>query len=251
MNVIIFDSETTSLDKPFMYNVGYTVREVGSWRKLIERDFVVEQVWENLMLFQSAYYADKRPLYVSAMRGKRATLEKFGYIMQQMKRDIKNYEVEAAFAYNSDFDERAFNFCCDWFKCINPLEALPIYDIRGYVHEFLIDDDFKAFCDKYEYYTESGNYSTTAETVYRFITCFYDFNEAHTALADSQIEAEILQCCVDNGADILGGYKAKRSIERKAEKPLCVIDMRSGEVLFNGTCEKVSINKDKTEIKIK
>ena len=76
MNIVIFDTETTSLEKPFCYNIGYVIgNEHGE--TLLKHDFVVEQIWHNLPLFSSAYYADKRALYIDAMRARLAVLDKF------------------------------------------------------------------------------------------------------------------------------------------------------------------------------
>lgn len=248
MNIVIFDTETTSLEKPFCYNIGYVIgNEHGE--TLMKRNFVVEQIWHNLPLFSSAYYADKRALYVDAMRARLAVLDKFGYICQQMKRDFRNFSVERAFAYNSPFDEKVFDFNCDWFKCNNPFEDLPIIDIRGFVHSIMIDKHFLAFCDNYGYYTESGNYSTTAETIYRYITNNTEFIEEHTALADSIIEYEILMTCVRMGADINSEYNIRRSIERIVERELHIRTAEQTDYYFK--YNKIRINKDKTEITLK
>ena len=80
MNIAIFDTETTSLDKPFCYNIGVVIANVETGDILSQKDFVVEQVWHNKMCFASAYYAEKRPLYIKAMRAKETKMEKFGYI---------------------------------------------------------------------------------------------------------------------------------------------------------------------------
>ena len=55
-------------------------------------------------MFTTAYYADKRQLYIGRMRARRVLLEKWGYVTQQIIRDIKAFEVQAAYAYNSPFD---------------------------------------------------------------------------------------------------------------------------------------------------
>lgn len=246
MNICIFDTETTSLEKPFCYNVGYIIRELETGARLVSREFVVEQIWHNLPLFESAYYADKRPLYVSAMRARKVTMDKFGYICAQMRRDFKQYDVRGAYAFNSAFDEKVFNFNCDWFKCINPFDEVPIFDIRGYVHEFLVTDDYKKWCEKYERFSDSGNYSTTAETVYQYVSGEVDFSEAHTALDDAEIETEILFACIDNGAIPGTNYKAKRSIERKTERTLHIKTAEQTDYYFDYT--KIRINKDKTKI---
>lgn len=202
MNVMVFDTETVSVTKPFCYNIGYKIVNTNSLRTVLRRDFVVEQVWHNLSLFATAYYADKRQLYVSAMRGKNMILDKFGYICSTMRRDIKNHNVRFAYAYNSSFDDRVFEFNCDWFKVINPFETVQILDIRGNCSEIIFRDQrFFDFCEKNYYFTETGNYSGTAETAYRYVTGNTSFIEEHTAAADSDIEADILIYTILNGTE--------------------------------------------------
>lgn len=247
MSIVIFDTETTSLDKPFCYNIGYVIVD-ESWETLVARDYVVEQVWHNLPLFQSAYYAEKRPLYVQRMRSRQTTMDKYGYICRRMSRDFENYGVTDAYAYNSSFDEKVFEFNCDWYKCSNPFDTIPVHDIRGYVHHFLIDDEYKHFCEKHELFTENGNYSTTAETLYCYITDS-DFTEEHTALSDSRIESEILCACADQGADIEKDYQVYRSIPRKVEKTLHIRTAEQTDYYFD--YEKIRINKEKTEITLR
>ena len=248
MNIMIFDTETTSLDKPFCYNIGYTVMSTSNWEVLVERDFVVEQVWHNLPLFQSAYYASKRPLYVERMRSRKVILDKFGYVCAQMRRDIKTYNIEGAYAFNSDFDERVFEFNCDWFKVINPFETLPVFDIRGYAHQFLVDNSFKQFCDMAQLFTETGNYSTTAETFYRYLFD-YDFIEEHTALSDSKIEAQILAECIERGAFLNTKYETFRSVVRNTRKHLTIY-LPDNDIIET-EYKSLKVNKDRTEIKIK
>lgn len=250
MNICIFDTETTSLDKPFCYNIGYVIVDTAAgWSTLCKKSFVVEQVWHNLPLFSSAYYADKRDIYVSAMRARTTTMDKFGYICRVMMRDFRNYNVTMAFAFNSSFDEKVFNFNCDWYKCSNPFDTISIKDIRGFVHHFIVNDHYKAICDEYEYYTESGNYSTTAETVYRILFNEHEFIEAHTALKDSEIESEILRYCVESGAELEQDYPAKRSIEKIEEKTLHIRTAEQTDYYFDYS--KIRINKTKTEITLR
>lgn len=234
MKICVFDTETTSLEKPYCYNVGYLILDTESRACLVKREFVIEQIWHNLPLFNTAYYANKRSIYVGALRARTIRMEKFGYVTQQMLRDFRNYEVERAFAYNSAFDEKVFNFNCDWFKVINPFETVPISDIRGFVHHFMIDDTFRAWCEENNAFTESGHYSTTAEALTRYIRSDTSFTEDHTALSDSEIEAEILFTCLDRGADLSGDYQAKRSIERKVTREF-TIDLPGKKIIVEGT----------------
>lgn len=216
MSIVIFDTETTSLNKPFCYNLGYVIVDASTFEVLKKEDFVIQQIWNNLPLFATAYYEEKRNIYISAMRGKKAEMIKYGYAMSKMIADFKKYDVKKAYAYNAPFDDSVFSFNCDWYKVRNPFDNIPIYDIRGMVTKFITDtDNYKKFCEENEFFTETKrNYSTTAETVYRYITKNLDFEEAHTALSDSIIEAEIMRYCIENGASLEEEYSVKTTIPR-------------------------------------
>lgn len=249
MNVCVFDTETTSLVKPFCYNIGLVIGNTESGEILCKKEWVVEQIWHNEPLFSTAYYAEKRPIYVNRMRSRQVSLDKWGYIMQRMSRLFKEYEVSAIYAYNSPFDEKVFSFNCEWFKTQNPLELYPIFDIRGYVHKKLAWlKDFQKFCEENSFFTESGNYSTTAETVFRYLKKDIEFKEEHTALSDAVIEWEILKKCIELGAEWNKDYKVYSSIPRKQIKELELIH-EDERYIF--PYEKIRINKDKTKIILK
>lgn len=244
MRIAVFDTETTSLEKPFCYNIGYVIYDTESKTALLKREFVVEQIWHNRELFSTAYYAEKRELYVKRMRAKKIRLEKIGYITQTMVRDFANFEVVSAYAYNSPFDDKVFNFNAEWYKIKNPFDNIAIYDIRGYVFNKIgFTDEYKQFCEENELFTEQGNYSTTAESVYKFISGNLEFDEEHTALADSEIELEILIACIEKGAEWDKNYKCYRSIPRKAEKILEVKDKEGARYLYD--YEKITVYKEK------
>lgn len=253
MNIIVFDTETTNLEKPFCYNIGYVIYNTDTATIAVKRDFVVEQVWHNPMLFTTAYYANKREIYISRMRGKTCFLRKFGYITQQMYRDIEEFEITDGYAYNSPFDVKVFDFNCDWFKCINPLDTLTIHDIRGYVHrEIAFTEEYRNFCDAHNLYTESGNYSTTAEAVYRFLSNDATFDEEHTALADSEIELAILCECVEQrGAEWNEDYTVYRAITRTVLQEYEVIDAEGVSHKFPFTSKRKISGQEGVRLTIK
>jgi hypothetical protein len=244
MNVCIFDTETTSIDKPFAYNIGWCIFDTDNRQIIYKADYVAEQIWHNLELFTTAYYAEKRDWYIGQMRSRKITMEKLGYITQLMCRIFKEYDVQAAYAYNSNFDVRVFSFNCDWFKIKNPFDNIPIYDIRGYVHKKIaFDPDYQKFCEKYGLYTDSGNYSTTAESVYKYITNDPDFEESHTALSDSLIELDILKYCIDQGCKWNTAYKVYQTVPNPVDKTLVVKDVDGNKTEF--PYNKITIRKEK------
>ena len=176
-------------------------------------------------------------------------MDKIGFITQKMIKDFNAFNVEKAFAYNAPFDEGVFNFNCEYFKIANPFDNIPIIDIVPYVHKTIaFNKDYQDFCEQYKLFTESGNYSTTAESVYKFITNNPDFNEEHTALSDSLIEKDILFYCLDKGIDIEKDYKKYSCIPRKVKKTFTI--KKDGRIFVEIEGEKIRISKDKTNISI-
>jgi len=244
MNVFIFDTETTGLDKPFCYDVGYCIYDTDAHMIIEKKHFVVEQVWHNLALFESAYYKEKRPLYIQLMRQHKAVMDKWGYIMREIKKDIRNYNITDAYAYNSAFDDKVFTFNCDWYKCNNPLETIAIHDIWGYASEFITHSiAYKDFCERNQYFTEKGNYSGSAENVYRYLMSNTNFSEAHMGLYDVEIETEILLFCVNvYGAEWNHDYKVNHILPRCVNKPFTI--KVNGETIISDNYIKKSVRND-------
>ena len=236
MSYLVFDTETVALDHPFCYDVGYKILTPDGG-EILRRHFIIEQVWHNLPLFESAYYKEKRPLYVQLMRSKKAIMDKWGYVMRTMARDIKQNCVIDAYAYNSDFDDKVFTFNCDWFKCNNPLENIPVHDIWGYASEFITNkQSYKNFCEGHQYFTDSGNYKASAEIVYRYLTENTEFDEAHMGAMDVDIETEILQYCFELGAKQGKDYKVVKILNRPRITPYVI--KVNGKIIHEGAYVK-------------
>jgi len=243
MNIIVLDTETTGLDKPFCYDISWLIVDTDTKDIIDMKANIVEQVWHNLPLFESAYYKEKRPKYIDMMRRHEAVMDKWGYIMRKLKQDIVKYDVTAIYAYNSDFDDKVIAYNCEWFRCNNPIETLPVYDIWGYASEFITGDiEYKRFCEDYERFTESGNYKGSAEVVYQYITRNPDFIEEHMGLFDSEIEMNILFYCISIGARWNESYKVNKILNRIVKKPFVIkID---GTEIVNGQYLKKYVRKD-------
>ena len=171
--------------------------------------------------------------------------------MQRMIRLIKLHEVEAVYAYNSPFDERVINFNCDWFKCMNPLDDMPIYDIRGYVHKTIaFESDYQRFADENMLYTDAGMYSTSAENIYRYLINDANYLESHTALADCYDELRILTECIARNTEYNKNYKVYNSIKRQYTKNLIIKDMTLQCEIFNEDFKDIRVTKKSDGVKI-
>ena len=227
------DTETTDLNKCFCYDFGYVIIDTDTHETVKSQHYVIEQIWHNLALFESAYYKEKRPGYVQLMRAHKAIMDKWGYVMRNVARDIREFGITDAYAYNSAFDDKVITYNCDWYKCNNPFDTVAIHDIWGYASQFITNTtDYRAYCENHQRFTDTGNYSGNAESVYQFISLDYKFEEAHMGLQDSEIEAAILLYCLDRGAELGKDYKVNKVLTRRQEKPFTIkVD---GEVIYTG-----------------
>lgn len=231
---MVLDTETTSLEKPFCYDCSWVIIDKSDGTIIDLSVNVVEQVWHNLPLFESAYYKDKRSKYVDMMRKHDAVMDKWGYIMRKMNQAIRKYDIQEVYAYNSDFDDKVIKYNCEWFKCNNPLDTVPIYDIWGYASQFITNTtDYCQFCEDNGRFTDSGNYKGSAEVVHQFLTNDENFIEEHMGVFDSMIESQILMECVNRGAEWGKEYKVNKVLARPVRHPFSVkvdgVEVLSGE----------------------
>ena len=103
----------------------------------------------------------------------------------------KIYGVKYIMAYNSGFD-----FCKTQCKeLLDDFEFIDIYLMALQTITHL--KKYADFCAKHNKVSRSGKtYSTTAETVYGFISQRADYTEEHTAVSDALIEKAIFDYCV-------------------------------------------------------
>lgn len=196
---LILDTETISLDKPFVYDLGYTIADADG-NIVAKKSYVITQIWNNKELFATSYYAAKKPLYISRLKSKYSKKVSWGNAMRYLANDIKKYGVTEIFAYNSKFDTRALNFMCAWYKVVNGLGGIQIKDIMKYIAPITETEDYKNFCEINGYMTahKIPQCQKKAETLYRYLTKNVDFTEEHTGLEDSLIELEILMVALEN-----------------------------------------------------
>lgn len=201
-NIMVIDTETIGLSKRFAYDIGYVVATWnGKSYELVKKEhFIIKQVFRNKELFETAYYAEKRPKYVSLLKGKSAKQKYLGHAFRKIRSDMKKYNVTRVFAYNSPFDNSVFQFNSKYFKIENPIKSIQWYDIKRVAHEYIHNTrQYRDFVKEHDRDTEKGYIKTNAETTYASIKNNSDFKEEHMGLQDCLIELDILNECIKLG----------------------------------------------------
>lgn len=199
---IILDTETAnSVEQPLPYDIGWVVCDrYGNIYK--ERSFVVDEVFYDMAdLMQTAYYAKKLPQYFEDIRTGSRKVASMWQIRKALKADMENYNTNKVGAYNMGFDRGALNnlmryISKSWMRWFLPY-GVEYFDIWNPTCDLLLNrPSYHKFADKHNLKTVKGNYLTSAEAAYRYITKDENFVESHTGLEDCKIETALFAKCV-------------------------------------------------------
>ena len=235
------DKKKIAIAKPLVYDIGWTVatRTHGIIEK---RNFLVAETFCVPSIFNTAYYHEKRPLYLEMLAKGEATVLPWNDIMNILLTDLQ--DASYICAYNAMFDfKKAIIFTEAYIKnlyspcyyeweeaqrniCRSILakpsrksdpdfdpehfifrgEKYPMIDIWGVACKYLLNsNNYKRMCLESGKMSNTGLYfSTNAEVAMQYLSEKYDFIEDHTALSDAEIETEILFYCLKRGKIVVG-----------------------------------------------
>ena len=240
-----FDSEKKkkiAIARPLIYDIGWTITN-RKGEILDSKQFLIAETFAVPAVFNTAYYAEKRPLYLEMLNRKETEIKPWNEVAKILLHDLR--KVDAVGAYNSMFDfKKAIPFTdlyikklyspdyYEWeaiqrklcYKIANERyqkdeekefdgenfrfrdEEFPLFDLWGLAARHLLNNaTYKKNCLKHEMLTASGTFfKTSAEASYRYLQDKYDFDEAHTALDDVIIETYILSQIAKRHAITLG-----------------------------------------------
>ena len=220
-----------AIARPLIYDTGWTVIDrQGNIKK--KRQFLISEIFSVPSVFNTAYYAEKRPLYLEMLKNKEielVTWETFVGIfledasecvsigafnsMFDFKKAIPFTELYISKLYSPDYykwehsqrnlcniiangssrkDDKGSTFENDVFRFRG--HTFKLFDLWGLATTHLLNNaTYKKMCLEHDMLTNSGLYfKTSAESTYRYLLNKYDFDEAHTALEDAIIESFIL-----------------------------------------------------------
>jgi len=231
-----------AIARPLIYDIGWTITN-RKGEILDSKQFLIAETFAVPAVFNTAYYAEKRPLYLDMLSRKETEIKPWNEVAKILLNDLR--KVDAVGAYNSMFDfKKAIPFTelyikklyspdyYEWeaiqrklcYKIANVRyqkdeekefdgenfrfrdEEFPLFDLWGLAARHLLNNaTYKKNCLKHEMLTASGTFfKTSAEASYRYLQDKYDFDEAHTALDDAIIETYILSQIAKRHAITLG-----------------------------------------------
>ena len=205
MTFVVIDTETAPIAKTDdvradlmrVYDLGYIIADTKG-NVLCKRSFIISDTFFDSRLMNSAYYAEKLPQYHAGM-GNEWQVVSMAEAMQTFRRDCREYDVKKAWAFNCRFDMATLNATVSDYSNGFVRFFLPYgvewFDIMAFARTTICTTKkYAKYCAANGYMTKNNRPRTTAEIVYRYMTQS-QFVERHTALADCEIELEILQKC--------------------------------------------------------
>lgn len=195
---MVLDTETTS-NAQTVYDIAYTI--IDRKGNIIEQaNYLVKEIIEHPflkgILQRDKFSATKYRNTYEEMYTRKNIVKPFLEIRRAIRAAVRKYNCPVI-AYNVNFDYKALtNMAQDLGKKSFFTAETQIWDLWNIALYTLCDSkNYVKFCDEHKFVNERGNRQTTAESVYRYITKNIAFEEAHTALADTEIEAQILLAC--------------------------------------------------------
>ena len=226
INYIGEQRKNVAIAKPLIYDLGWQVIDYQG-RVYAKKNFLISEIFSVPAVFDTAYYAEKRPLYLEKLDKGEIMLTDWRTAIRELIEDMD--ACEAVGAYNSmfvfkkaiPFTELYINqlYSPDFHKWLdfqnsrvdaiatgktfeNPYgfdetvfrfreKTYPLFDLWGLSCRHILNcDEYKEMCLDNEWQTASGKYfKTSAETAFRFFSGDMEFIEAHTAIDDAVIES--------------------------------------------------------------
>ena len=215
-----------AIAKPLIYDLGWKVIDAQG-RTYARKNYLISEIFSVPAIFDTAYYASKRCIYLEKLEKGEIILTDWKTASAELVEDMD--ACVAVGAYNSMFDyKKAIPFTDlyisklyspdfhDWLNYQNKKlpwlakgnrnenpngfdetifrfrgKEYPLFDLWGLSCRHILNcDEYKNMCLDNDWQTASGKYfKTSAETAFRFFSETMDFEEAHTAIDDAEIES--------------------------------------------------------------
>ena len=204
-NSLVDENEKLDLSNSLVYDVGWAI--VDKYGKPYKtRSYVVEEIFYDSVLMDSAYYKEKIPQYLEDIEQGKRIVAPFNKIRMILLSDRKKWNCKAVFAHNAYFDYNALNVTTRYLTGSKVRYFFPykvdIWDtLRMSRNTIGKTEKYSKYCVENGYLTnhKTPQNRLTAEILYRYIKNDPHFVESHTGLEDVEIEKDIFAYCMKKG----------------------------------------------------
>jgi len=195
--ILTLDTETIGLEG-HVYDIAYAIHDKkGNIQET--KNYLIREIMTDGQKMTGAYYSKKTFTdYIPMLDSGDIKLINWQKMQKIFLNDLIDYNVDILAAYNLAFDSRALretNTLLTGGKKFleNKIDLLDIW--RFACLTILNQKAYKWLADANGWRSDAGNYRTTAEHAFRYISNQNDYIENHTALDDVIIEVGILAEC--------------------------------------------------------
>jgi hypothetical protein len=214
---LVLDTETAGgFNFPLIYNIGWKIIDKKG-NTYLKEEYLINEIFFNEKLMNFAYYKEKLPFYYNELKKGKILAVNAAFVWERLEDIKKTFPKIKICAYNAGFDKFALE--CTFNK---PFESENFIDIWNMFFTFTEKSKkYQDFCEKngYVYFDRWKNkkFRTNAEVAYRYIKNNLSFIEAHTALNDVEIEAEILTYIIRQKKKTKKEIKILKKFEKKLD----------------------------------
>lgn len=156
---------------------------------------------------REAYFADKYPQYMRDIWDKKYTITDTWGMRDICLKLIKKWDVQSIIAHNARFDVKVLNATMRYQtkskrRFFFPYQMEIIDTMKLAQNTICKTDDYISFCKEHGYMTAhpTPRPRASAEVIWRYLTKNDMFEEEHTGVGDTEIEAQIYAYCMHNYA---------------------------------------------------
>ena len=192
----ILDIETIT-DARLAFDIAWIVKD-SKGNTLEKRNYLVREIMDtpfaSILIRRDSFMKNKANFYMDGIAFDSFDIMSLASIQCDFACIASRYNAKVVMcAYNAKFDYSVLNdnmqayYGMDFFD-----DSVEVVDIMTMALATICDTNkFVRWCQLTNHVTAKGNVQTNAETVYAYLTRDSDFVEAHHALADCEIEADI------------------------------------------------------------
>lgn len=225
-----------AIAKPLVYDIGWVVSD-RKGNVIKTENFLIQETFFVPNVFNTAYYKDKRPIYIELLKTKKIQTKTWNEAIEILLEDLEKCDLTVAYnacfdfkkaipftekfinhLYNEDFPiweekqkEKCFKILKGTDESNNSEYLMPYFELRGKRYpladlweisckKLINNQRYKNYCLKNKLLTNSATYfKTSAETTFQYLAKNESFEEDHTALSDALIEKDILTKALNKG----------------------------------------------------